>query len=197
LKRKGLPYPIRAKIFRFFPAVFAGNYPPFCYRGITVKFFEIGEKIMRTSVAGLELIKQSEGFRKDVYNDVAGFPTIGYGHRVRPGESFPGGLSEAQGADLLADDVAAAEKSVNQYVRVAITQGQFDALVDFCFNLGAGRLAASTLLRELNAGHYADAALQLLIWDHAAGQVNQGLKTRREAEYRLWMQPDATSPAAA
>jgi lysozyme len=152
---------------------------------------------MRLSVAGMDLIKRSEGFRSDVYNDVAGFPTIGYGHRLRPQESFPAGMTETQAAALLASDVADAEKSVSRLVRVEITQGQFDALVDFCFNLGAGRLAASTLLRELNAGHYADAALQLLVWDHAGGEVNQGLKTRREAEYRLWTQPDSTTLTAA
>jgi lysozyme len=134
------------------------------------------------------LTKQFEGFRSSVYRDVAGFPTIGYGHRIKPHESFSVGILEAQGVALLASDVADAEKSVSRLVRVALTQGQFDALVDFCFNLGAGRLAASTLLAELNAGHYADAARQLLVWDHAGGEVNAGLKARREAEYRLWMQ---------
>ena len=152
---------------------------------------------MRLSAAGIDLIKRSEGFCSDVYTDVAGFLTIGYGHRVRPQESFPAGIAESQAATLLASDVADAEKSVNRLVRVEVTQGQFDALVDFCFNLGAGRLAASALLHELNAGHYADAALQLLDWDHAAGRVNQGLKARREAEYRLWTQADTTSPRAA
>jgi lysozyme len=71
-------------------------------------------------------------------------------------------------------------------VRVALTQGQFDALVDFCFNLGAGRLSASTLLKELNAAQYTAAAEQLLAWDHAGAQVNEGLKARREAEFQLW-----------
>jgi lysozyme len=71
-------------------------------------------------------------------------------------------------------------------VRVPLTQGQFDALVDFCFNLGEGRLAGSTLLRELNAGLYAAAGQQLLAWDHAGGKVIPGLKARREAELALW-----------
>jgi lysozyme len=67
-----------------------------------------------------------------------------------------------------------------------LTQGQFDALVDFCFNLGAGRLQSSTLLRCLNAGRYDAAAEQLLLWDVASGEVNLGLKGRREAELCLW-----------
>jgi lysozyme len=69
---------------------------------------------------------------------------------------------------------------------VDLTQGQFDALVDFCFNLGAGRLASSTLLRCLNAGRCDAAAEQLLRWDLAGGEVNLGLKARRETELRLW-----------
>ena len=60
---------------------------------------------MQLSAAGLELIKRSEGFRGQVYIDVAGFPTIGYGHRVTPQESFPGGIGEAQAAAMLAKDV--------------------------------------------------------------------------------------------
>ncbi len=93
---------------------------------------------MQLSSEGLELIKRFEGFRSRQYTDVAGFPTIGYGHRIVPPESFPGGLSEPQAANLLARDVSAAELAVGHLVKVALTQGQFDALVDFCFNLGCG-----------------------------------------------------------
>ena len=87
---------------------------------------------------------------------------------------------------MLAKDVGEAERTVAHLVRVALTQGQFDALVDFCFNLGAGRLTTSSLLRELNAGHYEIAGEQLLRWDFAGGVVNSGLKARRLAEFRLW-----------
>ena len=141
---------------------------------------------MQLSAEGLELIKTSEGFRDYVYRDVAGFPTIGYGHLLKLNESFPNGIAEPQAAAILATDVQQAEEAVARLVKVALTQGQLDALVDFCFNLGAGRLAGSTLLRELNAGHHDAAAQQLLSWDHAAGVVNSGLKARREAELHLW-----------
>lgn len=141
---------------------------------------------MQLSAAGFELIKRSEGFRGHVYTDVAGFPTIGYGHRVTPPESFPAGIDEARAAVILARDVLEAEREVARLVRMAITQGQFDALVDFCYNLGAGRLAGSSLLRELNAGRYDAAGEQLISWDHAGGMVNAGLKARREAEFQLW-----------
>jgi lysozyme len=157
---------------------------------------------MQLSAEGLELIKRFEGFRSQLYIDVAGFPTIGYGHRIVPPESFspesyPGGISEPQAGTILAGDVSAAERAVGSLVKVALTQGQFDALVDFCFNLGAGRLKNSTLLRCLNAGRYDAAAEQLLLWDLAAGEVNLGLKGRREAELRLWKSPAPAKQAAA
>jgi lysozyme len=152
---------------------------------------------MELSAAGLELLKQSEGFRSHIYKDVAGLPTIGYGHRLHLGESYLNGIDEAQAAALLARDVHGAEQAVQHFVKVPLTQGQFDALVDFCFNLGAGRLAASTLLKALNRGRYDDAAQQLLCWDLAGGQENSGLKTRRQAELRLWQTPAVQQQVAA
>jgi lysozyme len=141
---------------------------------------------MQMSPEGLDLLKRSEGFRGRAYLDVAGFATIGYGHRILPTESFPDGITEAQAEQILANDVQQSEQAVQRLVRVALTQGQFDALVDFCFNLGAGALAGSTLLKELNAGQYEAAREQLLRWDHIGSQENAGLKARREAEFQLW-----------
>ena len=141
---------------------------------------------MYLSAAGLELLKKSEGFRDHAYSDVAGFRTIGFGHRLTAAENFPNGITLAQAETILAADVATAESAVTRLVRVPLTQGQFDALVDFVFNLGAGRLASSTLLRYLNAGKYDDAAWQLLAWDHAGSHELTALKLRRESEFRLW-----------
>jgi lysozyme len=141
---------------------------------------------MHLSAAGLELLKKSEGFRERVYSDIAGFRTIGYGHRLTGSESYPEGITQAQAESILAADVAIAESAVSRLVRVPLSQGQFDALVDFVFNLGAGRLGSSTLLRYLNAGRYDDAAWQLLAWDHAGDRELAALKVRREAEFRLW-----------
>jgi lysozyme len=150
---------------------------------------------MHLSVAGLELLKKSEGFRQRTYSDVAGFSTIGFGHRLTPPESHPNGITLTQAESILAADIAIAEDAVTRLVRVPLTQGQFDALVDFVFNLGAGRLAASTLLRYLNAGRYDDAAWQLLAWDHAGSRQLAALKLRRESEFRLWS-PTAPIQAA-
>jgi len=151
---------------------------------------------MKFSATGMELLKSSEGFRNRVYLDVAGLPTIGYGHRLLHSDSFPNGINELQAANLLACDVRDAEQAVQRLVKVPLTQGQFDALVDFTFNLGSGRLASSTLLKSLNAGRYDDAAEQLLRWDHAGGQENAALKARREAEAELWRNAPAKQQAA-
>jgi lysozyme len=152
---------------------------------------------MKFSAAGMELLKQSEGFRSRVYLDTSSFPTIGYGHRLQHPESFPKGIDEAQASALLTSDVIEAEQAVERLVTVPLTQGQFDALVDFCFNLGARRLAASSLLKDLNAGKYDAAVEQLLLWDHADGAVVPALKERREAEAKLWRNACAPQQAVA
>ena len=152
---------------------------------------------MQLSNAGLDLVKRSEGFRSHTYLDVNGFPTIGYGHRILPSESFPGPIAETQANNLLASDLRVAEQDVVRLVKVPLTQGQFDALVDFCFNLGGERLASSTLLKVLNGGRYQDAVEQLLRWDLAGGQVNAGLKARRQAECALWNASPAAQTVAA
>jgi len=141
---------------------------------------------MQLSTAGLNFIKQSEGFRSQTYLDAARLPTIGFGHRLLHAQSFTDGISESEATSLLAADVRNAEQAVQRLVRVALTQGQFDALVDFCFNLGQGRLASSTLLKLLNGGSYAAAAEQLLLWDQAGSKPLAALKTRREGELNLW-----------
>jgi GH24 family phage-related lysozyme (muramidase) len=152
---------------------------------------------MQLSAAGLNLLKQFEGFRSHTYLDINGFATIGYGHRLQPSQAFPAGISEPQAAEILARDVRVAEQDVNRLAKVALTQAQFDALVDFCFNLGGERLASSTLLKVLNGGRYQEAAEQFLRWDLAGGKPNAGLKARREAECALWNANPAADAVAA
>lgn len=152
---------------------------------------------MRFSAAGLAVLKQAEGFRGETYLDATGYPTIGYGHRLVHPECYPQSITEAQALVILEWDVREAEQAVERLVKVPLTQGQLDALVDFTFNLGSGQLAASTLLQELNKGRYDAAADQLLRWDHAGNEVVAGLRARREAEFQLWQGQDATERAAA
>ena len=95
-------------------------------------------------------------------------------------------ITEEQAEVFLEGDVARAVAAVNRLVRVGISQGQFDALVDFAFNLGCAALAQSTLLREMNAGDFAGAAGAFLVWDHVGGAVNEGLLRRRRAEAAMF-----------
>ena len=147
--------------------------------------------MLTTDVDGLALIERSEGLRLQVYQDQAGKPTIGYGHLVRPGEDFTGGITAEDAVALLQKDLRDAEVAVNSLVSVPLTQTQFDALADFCFNLGAGALAHSTLLRRLNSGDY-DIGPEFLKWcyvhDPASGSAERdaGLLIRRHREQELW-----------
>jgi lysozyme len=141
---------------------------------------------MKTSNSGIAMIEQHEGFRSTVYLDVAGNPTIGYGHMLKPGETFPHGVTQEQATALLRADLADAEHAVNTFVTVPLTQNQFDALVDWTYNLGAGSLQESTLLELLNKGDYAGVPAQMLRWDQADGKVVPGLLARRQDEAKLW-----------
>ena len=105
--------------------------------------------IFRTSEKGLALIKHFESFKANAYICPAGVWTIGYGttQGVRPGQR----VTEAQALAMLARDLIRFEVAVKNLVKVPLTQYQFDALVCFAYNCGAGNLAASTLLKLLNA----------------------------------------------
>lgn len=87
---------------------------------------------------GLGLIKRFEGFSSTVYICPAGYPTIGYGHLVRDNEKFETISQEAAEA-LLRIDVESAEHAVLRLIDIPLTDGQFDALVSFTFNLGCSR----------------------------------------------------------
>lgn len=140
----------------------------------------------RISEAGLELTRQSEGLRMRAYRDGGGIPTIGYGHTagVRLGDA----CTAEQAAAWLRQDMAAAEAAVNRLVHVEIGQGPFDALCDFVFNLGAGALGGSTLLRLLNDGDAAAAADEFPRWVHdSLGNIEPGLVTRRQRERALFL----------
>ena len=132
------------------------------------------------SHTGLHLTEQFEGCRLTAYQDQGGVPTIGYGHTF--GVALGDTCTQEQAEEWLQEDIGAAVDVVNRFVKVPLTQSEFDALVDFEFNLGAGSLRDSTLLRLLNAGDHAGAAEQFERWDKCNGQVVAGLLRRRLAE---------------
>lgn len=133
---------------------------------------------------GLSLIKNYEKLALNTYICPAGYPTIGYGHVVKAAEaaSFANGISEHQANALLAADVHVSERAVLRLIKVPLTDGQFDALVSFTFNLGAGALQRSTLRRKLNRGEYDEVPTELMKWVWAGGRKLKGLVNRRAAE---------------
>ena len=135
---------------------------------------------MTYSKSGEALTERFEGCALMPYQDPVGVWTDGYGntHNVTPGVP----VTQAQAQADLERNIQSAVNVVNANVTVPLTQGEFDALVDFVFNLGAGNFESSTLLRFLNTGDYADAAAQFPRWDLAGGQVVSGLLNRRIAE---------------
>jgi len=145
---------------------------------------------MQTSEKVIALIKQFEGCKLTAYQDSVGVWTIGYGW-TQPvdGKPIRAGMTIKQetAERLLKTGLVSYESDVSRLVKVDLTQGQFDALVSFTYNLGARSLSTSTLLRKLNAGDYAGAADELLRWNKAGGKVLNGLTRRREAERALFL----------
>lgn len=145
---------------------------------------------MQISNNGINLIKQFEGCKLTAYQDSVGVWTIGYGW-TQPveGKTVAKGMTITQqkASDLLTEGVAQYEKGVTNLVTVPVNQNQFDALVDFAYNLGVNALKGSTLLKKLNAGDYAGAANEFPKWNKAGGKELAGLTRRREAERSLFL----------
>ena len=146
--------------------------------------------------AAENLVEQFEGFSATPYPDPSsgGYPwAIGFGSTrdaagqpVTP-DTPPVTLDQAR--RLVLRDLRAALATIEGAVVVPLTVDEEAALLDFTYNLGAGNLLGSTLLRLLNAGDYAGAAAQFERWDHAGGHVMAGLLRRRLAERDLFLNP--------
>ena len=139
---------------------------------------------MKTSAEGTALIKKFEGCELKAYQCSAGVWTIGYGHTkdVEEGDT----ISKDQAEEMLVEELHEYENYVNEYVNVALSQNQFDALVSWVYNLGPANLKASTMLKVLNDGKYEDVPYQMKRWNKAGGKVLDGLVRRREAEALLY-----------
>lgn len=146
---------------------------------------------MTVPQAAIELAKRFEGFERRVkrgteitaipYVCPAGFWTIGYGHLCAP-DHLPITLEE--GESYLAQDLVKAMNATLRYCPVLATEseGRLAAIVDFTFNLGAGRLQTSTLRRRINQMDWSGAAQELQRWVYGGGKILPGLVTRRQAE---------------
>lgn len=140
--------------------------------------------------AAIDLAKRFEGFhrvpkadpgRAHPYICPAGYWTIGYGHLCDP--KHPP-ITEAEAEVYLARDLQTALAATLRYCPVLATEPEvrLAAIVDFTFNLGAGRLQTSTLRWRINQRDWEGAARQLLRWVYGGGRVLPGLVFRREAE---------------
>lgn len=151
---------------------------------------------MAVPQAAIDLAKRFEGFhrvpkvdpdRAHPYICPAGFWTIGYGHLCDPTHP-PITVDEAEA--YLSRDLQSALAATLRFCPSLASgpEGRLSAIVDFTFNLGAGRLQASTLRRRINQGNWECAANELSRWIYGGGRVMPGLVARRSAEKLLVLQ---------
>jgi len=157
---------------------------------------------MKVSDKCIHMIMHHEGVRCKPYQCPALLWTIGVGHVIDPTHArvkledrkalpIPAGwdrvLSNDEIMDILKKDLNRFEQGVLRLIKVPLTQGQFDALVSFSFNVGLGNLQNSTLRMKVNRSEFDAAAEQFLVWTKAGGKVLKGLVTRRNDERALFI----------
>jgi lysozyme len=126
------------------------------------------------------LIQSQEGESLKAYPDAGGF-SIGFGHHaadVTEGET----ITDAQAQAYLHDDVKVAEAFVNEHITVPLTQGQFNSLVDFVFNVGTATVLRGTVLQLVNQSNFEGAAAKLREYVYSMGKKMPSLERRRIAE---------------
>lgn len=152
---------------------------------------------MRMSAEGLATVKEFEGLRLKAYKCPAAVWTIGYGHTSAAGVPIVNAdlqITKDDAEEILKRDMVQYEDGVKKLVKVAITQGQFDALVDFAYNAGVGALQKSTLLKKVNAGKFDEVPAEFMKWTKGGGKELPGLVRRRRAEVKLWRGLDTDVP---
>jgi lysozyme len=138
------------------------------------------------SATALITLAVNEGFSDHAYIPVKGdVPTIGYG--TTEGVKLGDRTTPIEALKALNRDVATYENDIKKCIKVPISQNEFDAYVDFAYNVGPGAFCHSTLVRLLNAGQYTNACKELLHWNRFHGRVLEGLVRRRHEEYDTCM----------
>jgi len=154
---------------------------------------DISKKEEMAFLMALEVIMEFEGFRDHIYYCPGGYKTIGYGHRVKEGESFSVPLSKQEGLKLLKNDLKEIVNQVknaitNKSVYNRLTDYQLTALYDFVYNVGIDNFKKSTLLKKLNAGEPAVVvADEFMKWVWSNGKKLNGLIMRRAGEKELFL----------
>jgi len=157
---------------------------------------------MNVSDKSIKVIKHHEGVRTTPYQCPALLWTIGVGHVIDPTHArvplaerkslpIPEGwnkkISMEEVDDILRKDLATFERGVERYCPVQLTQGQFDALVSFSFNVGLGTLQRSTLRQKVLRGDMEGAAEEFLKYTIGGGKVLKGLVNRRNDERAMFL----------
>lgn len=157
---------------------------------------------MNVSAKSIKVIKHHEGVRTTPYQCPALLWTIGIGHVIDPTHArvplaerkslpIPEGwnrkISMEEVDDILRKDLATFERGVERYCPVKLTQGQFDALVSFSFNVGLGTLQRSTLRQKVLRGDMEGAAEEFLKYTIGGGKVLKGLVNRRNDERAMFL----------
>ncbi|MBT0720432.1 lysozyme [Rosenbergiella collisarenosi] len=143
---------------------------------------------MNISNNGIAFIKNEEGERLSAYQDSRGIWTIGVGHTglvnlIPIGKGMA--ITSKQSSEILKKDLSWVESAITDNVKVKLNQNQYDALCSFVFNIGVNAFKSSTMLKELNAGHYSKAADCMLMWSRAGSNQNI-LASRRQRERGLF-----------
>lgn len=145
---------------------------------------------MMCSERGIELIKDSEGFYPSPYLCPAGKPTIGFGSCFYEDGTAVSlndpPITEEEATQLLHNTLVQYEEAVDRLVKVNLTQGQFDCLTDFSYNVGINAFKSSTLLKLLNNSDYDGACNELSKWVKGGGRTLPGLVKRRKKEQELF-----------
>ena len=158
---------------------------------------------MKVSPAALKMIKHHEGVRVKPYRCPALLWTVGVGHVIDPNHikvpfeerrnlPIPNGWDRVLSMDevdsILSQDLGRFERGVARLCPAsANSQGIFDALVSFSFNVGLGNLQRSGLRMKTNRGEFQDAAEEFMKWTKAAGRVLPGLVKRRQDERAMYL----------
>mgnify|MGYP001239306509 FL=1 len=153
------------------------------------KVLKVGYKPTTVSARGIELIKQHEGLMLDAYPDpgTGGDPwTIGYGH-TGPDVIQGMEITEEEAEMLLKEDLEYFEKQVCNLINIRLTQEEFDAIVSFTYNVGAGNLKSSTFRRRINAGENKATCFkeEFPKWIKGGNGPMPGLVKRRQSEIAL------------
>jgi lysozyme len=137
---------------------------------------------------GIDLIQLNEGLSLKAYLDTGGVWTIGWGNTSINGKPVTKGMTctREEADEEFLKDTQDSQKAVNRLVKVPLTQGQYNALVDFVFNLGVDQFSKSTILKLLNNRDYDGACSQFMRWIYDNGKVVDGLKLRRQRAQEMF-----------